>query len=464
MLLLKKKRLRRDEEEARQTFELDEEISSDDESHDEAPPAPREETVEETRLRLAQEYLDQTRRETDDVAEKLEQDRTQTTLVASDLDSWDPQPRVFKGHRGPVTCCATTDTHLVSGSKDNSVLLFDIEAGKSLRLVDRWPHPAPADVEKARGEARRQSHQTEVLCVAARGDLCAVGGRDSLIHVLDWRQKSVAYSLRGHRGAVTGLAFGDEELFSTGDDGTMKHWRDRAHLETLFGHESAVRSLDLLDDRPLTGGADATLRSWKIRDETHLVYRARPGASVDACFLLSRDVFASASDDGVLALWSARRKKPVATVATAHGGQPPNWLTAVGGPRHTDLLVSGSCDQTLRLWRANEDSLAPVAQVPVRGFVNAVTATPDRANLVVATAHEHRLGRWSRVAKATNAVLLFPLGIAHLRPGDAAASMQRDEDDALVPDDAAARRPRGAAASVDLAAAPYDDPFFARPT
>lgn len=428
-----------EEEEARATFfgrgEAldDEEISSEEDKdevdemdHDAAVEEPAE-TIEATRLRLAREFLAETKSRVEDsddeeeVAAALAESRTDARLEIADEASFGASAVAkFSGHRGPVTCLAITATTVASASKDNSVTDFDVETGlETRRYLDRWPRRGPVAIEKARGSAAdgdlapRQSHQAEVLCLAATDKLLACGGRDRLVHVFDRRIGECVRSLRGHSKAVTGLCFANDDLYSASEDGSVKVWRDAvAHAETLYGHESAVLCLDAWRDRPLTGGADAALRSWKLKDETHLVYRAAPGSSVDACCCVDATAFVSGGDDGTLCFWSTQRKKPTAVVRAAHGGpdHAPHWISAVGGFRNADLVASGSRSGAIRFFKA--PSLDPVATIDLDAVVTGLASTPDLRHLAVAASHEHRLGRWFRNKKAPNAVLFYPITLA----------------------------------------------------
>ncbi|EGB10154.1 hypothetical protein AURANDRAFT_23083 [Aureococcus anophagefferens] len=359
---------------------------------------------------------------------------------------------VLAGHRGPVTCVAICESsgQVWSGSKDNALLLHDAATGARVRtLLPRWPQRASEDAREA-----------EVLAVAcsADGRYAATAGSDGLVHVWDARSARLAHSLRGHKGRVTCLAFRDDaharlgggdddglgggdassQLFSGGDDGSVKHWGAKAgaYVETLFGHEAPVAALDCAyEEKPLSGGRDRTARCWKIRDESHLVYRSPTagglGSSVDACRVLDRDRFLTGGDDGALSLWSARRKKPVVSVKRAHGAgaaaqalgaaaagdvsaHVPRWLQSVAAPRHADVVASGSCDGAVRLWTVDDKDAAkqvlePFAALPQLGFVNGLAAPRDAAFLAAAVAKEPRLGRWEKVAKAKNCVVLYPL-------------------------------------------------------
>ena len=198
------------EEEARATFmggvdeDDDEEVSSESEaemmSGDDAASAggdgrDKEETVEEARLRYAQQYLEEAREderasrkkagyhydarrdvldeadggdsaesdlesegeEAHRLGERLRQRREAEAAnafaqLASRLDAlgFDGDAAAARsvrlgGHRGPPTCVAVCERSrsVLSGSKDNGVLQHDAETGQTLRtLVPRWPRLA----------------------------------------------------------------------------------------------------------------------------------------------------------------------------------------------------------------------------------------------------------------------------------------------------------------------------------
>ena len=177
-----------------------------------------------------------------------------------------------------------------------------------------------------------------------------------------------------------------------------------------------------------------------MADETQLVFNGGHTAAVDCCSMLSATAFASGSQDGALALWSSQRKRPLATVAAAHGESQwggPAWLTSLAAPPFSDLLISGSHDGRLRFWHADEGAraLTPVMSAPLVGFVNGLAVAPSGRFVVAAVGQEHRLGRWFRIPEARNSLAVVPLPeAAHRRrrllgAGDEAGDDEGDDDD-----------------------------------
>lgn len=74
-------------------------------------------------------------------------------------------------------------------------------------------------------------------------------------------------------------------------------------------------------------------------------------------------------------------------------------------------MISGSCDGSIRIWKLGENyrELTQIFEVQVTGFVNSLAFTSDGKSLIAAVGQEHRLGRWWRIQKAKNSIVIVPL-------------------------------------------------------
>ena len=140
-------------------------------------------------------------------------------------------------------------------------------------------------------------------------------------------------------------------------------------------------------------------------------------ASVDSIKLLDEQHFVTCGEDGHLSLWSAMKKKPVVTVAEAHGSDPtnqqPRWISAITTMHNTDLVASGSSDGVVKLWKCVDKfrSMVEIATLPISnyianvkeekttdiefdplimGFVNGLCFHPSGRALLVGVGQEHR--------------------------------------------------------------------------
>lgn len=275
-----------------------------------------------------------------------------------------------------------------------------------------------------------------------------------------------------HRSPVTSLAFrrNTNQLYSSSADRTIKLWSldELAYVETLFGHQDSILDVAALaEERCISvGGRDRTARLWKVVEETQLVFRGgglpstrhhggEDGAdrkprqavhaegSIDRVAIIDEETFITGSDNGSLCLWTMHKKKPIFTVPLAHGlapaptpseasaeqnpsegvgGEPqPRWITALAAVPYADLLLSGSWDGTVRVWRITPDKRR-IESVGVldgaKGVVNdlAVYARGDDHRceglcVVAGTGKEHRLGRWIKIAEGRNAGIVWEIPV-----------------------------------------------------
>jgi len=126
---------------------------------------------------------------------------------------------------------------------------------------------------------------------------------------------------------------------------------------TRFGHQSGITYIDALTrERAITsGGYDATIRIWKIVEESQLIYGGHnSGHSIDAVKLIDEEHFFSGGDDGKLCVWGCLKKKPLCSVAEAHGkdetNDQPMWISNIATLLNTDLVASGVSSSYLVLF------------------------------------------------------------------------------------------------------------------
>lgn len=477
----------------------DDNESMDDSSGDEE----EKETVDEKRVRMAREFLSKMQKADDEAsssdssssdedddedddeeeigadnfAKRLERERLKKrgTLermlakkVQSDLkQSWDmlqekldhindsdaqAQAKVWvqndkyklcRGHDLTPTCVALhapSGSRAYSASKDNSIIMWDVDTQSKLHtIVPRW-NPNKCEYTRNSGE---------VLAMAASDDgrYLAVGGRDATVKIYDVRQKKVAaaatknvsdnekdsaFEIRGiattfegHKGPVTALTFRSKslQLFSGSNDRCIRHYNlsELTYIETLYGHQAAVSGLScfgLRHEVPFSVGRDRTVRAWKIAEESHLIFRGGAKlSSADCVSSIKDDWILTGHDDGVLNLWTMTKKKAVRSVENAHGekGNIPRGIVSCASLGGSDLTVTGSNDGYIRLWNIStgstvaERGVDPIGKIPVHGYINDIAIGPKARFCVAAVGQEPRLGRWDRIPAARNRFAIIPL-------------------------------------------------------
>lgn len=318
-----------------------------------------------------------------------------------------------RNHAKAITCIVVSpdDKYAYSTSKDSSIIQWDLQACKVHKCLS---------YNRKKPQKNPTHHNYAVLSLAVSDNYLASGDDSGLIVIRNAITLEYIGSLTGHKDGVTGLTICNEsnQLFSCSKDKSVKVWNlvDMCYIETLFGHQTEVTCIDYLQkDRIVTaGGMENIVRVWKIQDETQLIFNGT-GGSIDTVKKIDSAHFVTGGDSGAVSIWGTLKKKPLCNVNNAHGtnvtnGQP-NWISAVGALANSDLVVSGSCDGTLKFWRCtnNFKSLLPLFNVPVKGFINGLVFTNDGSKLIVAAANEHRFGRWHSMTGVKNSLHVIKL-------------------------------------------------------
>ena len=316
---------------------------------------------------------------------------------------------------------------------------------------------------------RQHGHTGAITCVAASPDgrFVATGGLDKKIVVWSTDNLMPLKTFTTHRDSVLGLAFAPstssqpglgQQLFSASADRSIKTYslaseESLAYVETLFGHQDHVLAVSAMsvDQCVSVGARDRSARVWKVVDETQLKFLGDSSSkdtyqtgSLDCVAALPPEHFVTGSDSGAISLWSTHKKKALFTIQAAHGVDHPRPIgdvTSEGDPRvleelrrldtrraipraitalvalpGTDVVLSGSWDGWVRIWRLSEDKRSLVSvgtvgtpraqgeydEMPVDTFVNGNTMSPQ-AN---GTAEDHAEGH-GRIRGVINSIAVF---------------------------------------------------------
>jgi WD40 repeat protein len=204
--------------------------------------------------------------------------------------------KVLSGHKDVVYSVAVTPDgrRAVSGSSDQTVCVWDLEAGKCLATLEGhadkvWGVAVTADGRRAvsgssdqtvcvwdleAGEclATLEGHADTVLSVAvtADGRRAVSGSYDRTVRVWDLEAGKCLATLEGHVGRVWGVAVtADGRRAVSGSlDQTVCVWdlEARMRLATLEGHDDKVWGVAVTADgrRAVSGSSDKTVCAWDL--------------------------------------------------------------------------------------------------------------------------------------------------------------------------------------------------------
>ncbi|GAN06760.1 conserved hypothetical protein [Mucor ambiguus] len=193
----------------------------------------------------------------------------------------------------------------------------------------------------------------------------------------NWRKgRAVQQSFRGHdKFVVTCLQFDDDKIVSGADDSHVNIYSTATGKKrmTLEGHEGGVWALQYVGNTLVTGSTDRRVRVWDM--ETGQCTHIFTGhTSTIRCLLITRPIstddqpmIITGSRDATLRVW--RLPDPKDTRGHFHGNNGdaanPYFVHALVGHRqsvraiasHGHTLVSGSYDNTVRVWNIQSGRL-----------------------------------------------------------------------------------------------------------
>ncbi|KAN0032715.1 hypothetical protein ACTFIV_006635 [Dictyostelium citrinum] len=395
-----------------------------------------DETTDERRLRLANEYLEKIR--------KTRQDLDLDDAVKDDLDkssgkyqySYRQQVSnikfienssnitILKGHSSPITCIVLSDDQSIAYSASRDIIIkWDLMNKIKLNKIKGFIPSKKNRIEleslgkEGKEEFKKKSYQGKILSMALSfdGKYLVTGGEEKLIKVWDTETMEVVETFKGHKDVISALSFrkGTYTLYSGSNDRTVKIWdlSQMAFVDTRYGHQSPITAMDSLSrERCISVSTDKTVRVWKIPEESQLIFRGHTH-SVDCCVLVAEDKFLTGSQEGSIALWNVNKKNATFIKNNAHPGTDSfSWISSVSAIPNSDMVASGSCDGSIRLWSImGGDKLKEINQIPAIGFVNDLKFAHDCSFLLAAISKEHKFGRWKKIGSAKNSLLLINL-------------------------------------------------------
>ncbi|SPO04742.1 related to CDC4 - cell division control protein [Cephalotrichum gorgonifer] len=183
--------------------------------------------------------------------------------------------------------------------------------------------------------------QHVITCLQFDDDKIITGSDDTLIHVYDTKTGKLRKRLEGHEGGVWALQYEDNILVSGSTDRSVRVWDIEKGLctQVFYGHTSTVRCLQIL------------MPSLVPNEQTKQLERMPP-----------KPLIITGSRDNNLRVWrlpEAGSRRYIQTGPPANDSDCPYFIRTLTGHAHSvraiaahgDTLVSGSYDNTVRVWR-----------------------------------------------------------------------------------------------------------------
>ncbi|MBW4678785.1 MAG: serine/threonine protein kinase [Microcoleus vaginatus WJT46-NPBG5] len=288
------------------------------------------------------------------------------------------QFQTLTGHSDAVGVVTfnSDSTILASGSKDKTIKLWDVAAGKLNRTLEGdssavWAMAfSPDSTQLATGSffwrvllwnlnsgelIRTVEHDAAVWTVAIspNGKTLVSGSEDKKIKVWNLETGKRIYTLSDHSDYVYSVAISRDgkTLVSGSKDATVKIWElgTGTLIDTLADHSADVRSVAISPDSQtiVSGSYDNTIKVWN--QETGELIRTLEGHSDDVVSVaISPDgkTIASGSKDKTIKIWNLATGELLNTLS-GHSDE----VYSVAFSSDGKMLASAGKDNSIKLWR-----------------------------------------------------------------------------------------------------------------
>ncbi|KAI8625913.1 WD40 repeat-like protein [Xylariaceae sp. FL1651] len=203
------------------------------------------------------------------------------------------------------------------------------------------------------GHVAFAAHPRHVItCLQFDDDKIITGSDDMLIHVYDTKTGKLRRRLEGHEGGVWALQYEGNVLVSGSTDRSVRVWDIEKGLctQVFYGHTSTVRCLQIL----------MPTKTGKVENGQDVMMPPKP-------------LIITGSRDSQLRVWrlpEAGSRRYIQTGPPANDADCPYFIRTLQGHSHSvraiaahaDTLVSGSYDNTVRVWRISTGETVHVLQ------------------------------------------------------------------------------------------------------
>ena len=265
--------------------------------------------------------------------------RTTSRLPSAEVAAnWHCQ--TLTGHQGAVTAIALSpDGQMIaSGSSDRSIRLWSLEG----KLLQVW---AGRSFRFTQGHADRVT----ALAFSPNSQVLVSGSADGSIKQWDLHRNALFSSLPGHGWGISTLALSPDapRLVSGSEDGLIQVWdleqeRLLANLVQLY---EPITGLTFTPSRNLWSSSGQSICGWNLSNSQLLSTLKGHAEGVSALALDPSGCTLISGGGGIIKLWNLATSEQQKVIA-AHRDR----IRALAVHPHGNLFASGSEDGTVKLW------------------------------------------------------------------------------------------------------------------
>jgi F-box and WD-40 domain protein 1/11 len=278
----------------------------------------------------------------------------------------------LNGHKDSVYCCQFDEHKIITGSRDNTIRVWDAHTYQCIRKLGPPNNPrerqqlqipmvepegvlpffkayvdspAPASVELP------LYHQASVLCLQYDDEILVTGSSD--FSCLVWSIKEdykPLFRLIGHHAGVLDVCIDQERIVTCSKDTTIKIWERSTGrlLNTLTGHRGPVNAVQVRGNFLASASGDGMAKLWRLEDGACIKEFPSKDRGL-ACVEFSengRTIFAGGNDKVIYEFDTMTGQR----IRELKGHQ--DLVRSLHLDSANNRIISGSYDHSIKVWDA----------------------------------------------------------------------------------------------------------------
>ncbi|SNX87295.1 uncharacterized protein MEPE_06005 [Melanopsichium pennsylvanicum] len=303
------------------------------------------------------------------------------TRLVREKRQFEPSKRFLRGHQDSVYCIRQDDGvgtgtagKLVSGSRDRTIRVWDVETGACHHILKG--HSASVlslqyDEEilvSVSSDGQVFVWDFQAILATSKPSLAGTEGQSAsptvdsqsgaLIHEKGERVHCV---LRDHTSAVLDVVFDSNWIVTGSKDATVRVWRrsdisapssasdpappsPRLVAWRKFSHTGPVNAVDLQGNQVVSASGEGSMYLWDL-DSGEKLHTFTGHSKGLACIVFKGDTLVSGSNDQTIRIWNTKSGKCTHVLREHH-----MLVRTVAFDQVRGLVVSGGYDRLVKIW------------------------------------------------------------------------------------------------------------------
>lgn len=270
---------------------------------------------------------------------------------------------VFRGHTNWVNTIFVNNSQLISGSRDGTIILWDIETGEKLKIF--------------------AISSQDITAICCNNHIIVAGTIGGDIYILNAGTGEIIKRWAAHLLRINSLFLDSEQLISCSNDCKIKIWDIKAGycIRELSGYYMSY------DNRQIVSVSRSHIYIWdrKKREYIHDIHL--PVFYKPTAITYDGDIIVTGHSNGMIRIWKADSEDPIYSIQ----GHDDEISTIIFG---NNILLSGSKDRCIKVWMFDEQKQIKCKSI-FEGHTSGISSIIVQGDNFISCSRDDTIRKWA---------------------------------------------------------------------